>query len=342
MDSMRGAGRAMFAAVLLMIGGVLSIIYGIAAISNSQLLRAQHALRLLRSEDLGLGDADHRHPGADRGGLAVRRRRVRPLVGIFAARWRPSTRCWTCRHFRSGRWRCSRSACRSSTAYWCSSRDGTRRGRRRRRLRSDGDERAPNAALIPPGEASSPGLRTRWPSAPPGAYPANQIERTEDQMSDLVAIAYDGLDTAQQVAEQRRPAQKAPSDRARRHGRRRAPAGRQGQAPSAVAAGAGAAVGGALWGGLIGLIFFVPLFGMAIGAATGAAAGALSDYGVDDNFMKEPGAELAARRRGGDRADPQGHDRQGPPADQDPGQDHPDLAGQRDRAGCPTRWPPQR
>jgi uncharacterized membrane protein len=59
--------------------------------------------------------------------------------------------------------------------------------------------------------------------------------------------------------------------------------------PSAAGAGA---VGGALWGGLIGLIFFMPLFGMALGAATGAAAGALSDYGVDDNFMKELGASL--------------------------------------------------
>ncbi|MGZ4331360.1 MAG: DUF1269 domain-containing protein, partial [Solirubrobacteraceae bacterium] len=30
----------------------------------------------------------------------------------------------------------------------------------------------------------------------------------------------------------------------------------------------------------------------AAGAATGAAAGAFSDYGVDDNFMKELGAAL--------------------------------------------------
>jgi uncharacterized membrane protein len=56
-------------------------------------------------------------------------------------------------------------------------------------------------------------------------------------------------------------------------------------------AGAGAA-GGALWGGLIGLIFLMPLFGMAIGAATGAAAGAVSDYGIDDKFMKELGDKL--------------------------------------------------
>jgi uncharacterized membrane protein len=56
-------------------------------------------------------------------------------------------------------------------------------------------------------------------------------------------------------------------------------------------AGAGAA-GGALWGGLIGLIFLMPLFGMAIGAATGAAAGAVSDYGIDDKFMKELGDKM--------------------------------------------------
>ena len=53
------------------------------------------------------------------------------------------------------------------------------------------------------------------------------------------------------------------------------------------------AASGALWGGLIGLIFFVPLFGMAIGAAAGAAGGALSDTGVDDDFMKRLGEELA-------------------------------------------------
>jgi hypothetical protein len=34
-NEVRGLGRALFAAVLLMVGGVLNIIYGIAAISNS-------------------------------------------------------------------------------------------------------------------------------------------------------------------------------------------------------------------------------------------------------------------------------------------------------------------
>ena len=31
---------------------------------------------------------------------------------------------------------------------------------------------------------------------------------------------------------------------------------------------------------------------MAVGAASGAAGGALSDYGIDDNFMKELGNKL--------------------------------------------------
>src|SRR5689334_10846233 len=35
MDEVRGLGRAIFAAVLLLVGGVLNIIYGIAAIGNS-------------------------------------------------------------------------------------------------------------------------------------------------------------------------------------------------------------------------------------------------------------------------------------------------------------------
>jgi uncharacterized membrane protein len=110
-------------------------------------------------------------------------------------------------------------------------------------------------------------------------------------MSDLVAIAYPDLATAQEVAGNAGRAVQA-------HElelddmvvvERRADGKVKLHQPST--AGAGAAMG-ALWGGLIGLIFFVPLFGMAIGAATGAAAGKLSDYGVDDKFMKELGDAL--------------------------------------------------
>lgn len=49
---------------------------------------------------------------------------------------------------------------------------------------------------------------------------------------------------------------------------------------------AGAASGG-LWGLLIGMIFLNPLLGVALGAASGAVSGALSDYGVNDKFMKD-------------------------------------------------------
>ncbi|MDD7911057.1 MULTISPECIES: DUF1269 domain-containing protein [Pseudovibrio] len=49
---------------------------------------------------------------------------------------------------------------------------------------------------------------------------------------------------------------------------------------------AGAATG-SLWGLLIGVIFMVPLAGVAVGAASGALAGALSDFGINDKFMKD-------------------------------------------------------
>ena len=53
----------------------------------------------------------------------------------------------------------------------------------------------------------------------------------------------------------------------------------------------GAASGG-FWGLLIGAIFLMPVFGAALGAASGALGGALTDYGVNDGFMKELAANL--------------------------------------------------
>ena len=61
------------------------------------------------------------------------------------------------------------------------------------------------------------------------------------------------------------------------------------QAVSLVGAGA---LGGAFWGMLIGLLFWAPWLGLAIGAASGALGGALSDYGVDDKFIKEVGNKI--------------------------------------------------
>jgi uncharacterized membrane protein len=58
-------------------------------------------------------------------------------------------------------------------------------------------------------------------------------------------------------------------------------------------AGVGAA-GGAMWGFIFGLIFLVPIAGLAIGAASGALAGKLSDYGIDDKWIKEVAAGIPA------------------------------------------------
>ena len=53
---------------------------------------------------------------------------------------------------------------------------------------------------------------------------------------------------------------------------------------------------GALWGALVGLLFLNPLAGMAIGAGVGAASGALagklSDYGINDDFIRELGSKI--------------------------------------------------
>jgi uncharacterized membrane protein len=110
-------------------------------------------------------------------------------------------------------------------------------------------------------------------------------------VANLVAIAYDDVDQARQVTA-------TLGQLAKEHSItledvvivEHQPGGKM-KLHQPSLAGLGAA-SGALWGGLIGLIFLVPLFGLAIGAATGAAAGALSDYGIDDDFMKDLGQKL--------------------------------------------------
>jgi uncharacterized membrane protein len=117
--------------------------------------------------------------------------------------------------------------------------------------------------------------------------------RKEIALGNLVAIAYDDLDTAQSVLltlnelsteraitmEDAVIVEHRPDGKLKLH-----------QSVKPAAAGA---AGGALWGGLIGLLFLAPFLGMAIGAASGGAAGALTDIGVDDKFMKQLGQQLA-------------------------------------------------
>ncbi|MBW8486874.1 DUF1269 domain-containing protein [Actinomadura parmotrematis] len=111
-------------------------------------------------------------------------------------------------------------------------------------------------------------------------------------MSDLIAIAYNDLETAQQARAQLIELQKQHlvelSDlvvvERRQDGKIKLH-----QSNNLLA---GGALGGAAWGGLIGLIFLNPLLGMAIGGATGAAVGAATDVGVDDDFMRRLGEGL--------------------------------------------------
>ena len=110
-------------------------------------------------------------------------------------------------------------------------------------------------------------------------------------MANLVAIAYDDVDQAQQVTQTLGELMKEHSIELEDAVIVEHKANGKIKLHQPSMAGIGAA-GGALWGGLIGLIFFVPLFGAAIGAASGAAAGALTDRGIDDNFMKELGDKL--------------------------------------------------
>jgi len=110
-------------------------------------------------------------------------------------------------------------------------------------------------------------------------------------MANLVAIAYDDLNQAQQVMGKLGELVKEHTLSLEDAVIVEHQAGGKMKLHQPSTAGAGAA-GGALWGGLIGLIFLMPLFGMAIGAATGAAAGKASDYGIDDKFMKELGEKM--------------------------------------------------
>jgi uncharacterized membrane protein len=119
-------------------------------------------------------------------------------------------------------------------------------------------------------------------------------------MSDLVVVSYKGEDTADQVLNKLREMQKeylidledavvAIRDK---NGKVRLK-----QSVPLVRTGA---IGGAAWGGLfgmlIGLLFMNPLLGWVAGAAAGAGAGALSgaltDYGINDDFIKDLGKSL--------------------------------------------------
>ena len=111
-------------------------------------------------------------------------------------------------------------------------------------------------------------------------------------MSDLIAIAFDSKDKAQEALNRAMQMQKqhlvdlgdavivSKDENGKVHLQ---------QLMNMTAAGAAS---GGLWGSLIGLLFLNPLLGLAAGAASGALMGSLTDVGINDQFMKEMGEEL--------------------------------------------------
>ncbi len=119
-------------------------------------------------------------------------------------------------------------------------------------------------------------------------------------MSDLVCIAYDKSETADAVLNELRTLQAehlidledacvvVRDANGKVHLK---------QSVNLIAMGASS---GAMWGGLfgllVGLLFLNPLIGwaagIAIGAGTGALSGKLTDYGINDDFIKSVGATI--------------------------------------------------
>ena len=54
------------------------------------------------------------------------------------------------------------------------------------------------------------------------------------------------------------------------------------------------AFGGAFWGMFIGLLFAAPWLGLVLGAAAGAGIAGLSDFGIEDKFIKKVGGTIEA------------------------------------------------
>ena len=134
-------------------------------------------------------------------------------------------------------------------------------------------------------------------------------------MSNLVAIAYPDVDTAQEVMgtlgrlqversielEDAVIVTREDGGKVKLH-----------QARSTTGAGA---AGGALWGGLIGLLFLAPLLGMAVGAASGALTRQADRRRRGRLVPQGARREARAGHGRGDRARPPVDARQGDPGD---------------------------
>lgn len=118
------------------------------------------------------------------------------------------------------------------------------------------------------------------------------MKRETREMSELVVIAFDTEEKAEDVRDRLLDLQKTHIVRlADAVIATKRPNGRVKLNQIASPATSGAFAGG-FWGLLIGAVFLMPHVGLLVGAATGGLAGALTDVGVDDAFMRELGNEL--------------------------------------------------
>lgn len=122
-------------------------------------------------------------------------------------------------------------------------------------------------------------------------------------MSDLIAITFDNLQEASAARAKFHSMQKEHlvelEDSAIVH----KDAGGKVRIEQTVDLAAAGAASGGFWGLLIGFLFTVPVGGplfplitAALGAGIGALSGSQEDYGIDDQMMKDLGAELSQNK----------------------------------------------
>ena len=126
------------------------------------------------------------------------------------------------------------------------------------------------------------------------------IKRKERTMSELVVIGFDAMDEADKVLLKLNSLKKeylVDLEDAVVVVRDEAGKVHLKQSLNLTAIGATSGLlSGSLWGGLVGLLFLNPLAGFAIGglvgAGTGAISGSLTDYGIDDEFIRSLGGTI--------------------------------------------------
>jgi uncharacterized membrane protein len=106
-------------------------------------------------------------------------------------------------------------------------------------------------------------------------------------MSDLVVIVYPTQDKAEEVRKRLFELQKEYIIKLGDAVIATKSADGQIQLHQVVNTTASGAISGSFRGLLIGVLFLNPLLGVALGAASGALGGALTDFGINDQFMKQ-------------------------------------------------------